>query len=236
MPHYNLKCLVLAFFFLFNCLFIGQSAFTADELTPDLEQHLDFFKSSSVSGNSTLITESHIPGKAESKKYTHGFRIDQYNMEPGDSVADNPIPPAELGGFVAKKSEYTYGETINKVGVPFTVGRLFRAFGYLNVTAPGKYTIIVTSDQGREYGAIFINNRVASNKYFEFGLSITASAAFSKPGIYPVDVRIYSSIIRDLTASDGVSYAPAAKFKIQVKTPDADLPLPAHKVLILPLN
>lgn len=36
------------------------------------------------------------------QKYTYGFKLYQYNLEPGDSVADNPIPKAELGSFVAK--------------------------------------------------------------------------------------------------------------------------------------
>lgn len=212
-----------------------QTAFTADDLTPELEQHLDFFKSSPAPKNSILITDS-TPEKATPKKYTNGFKIYQYNMEPGDSVADNPIPMAELGGFISKKSEYKYEEAVKAVGVPFTVGRLFRAFGYLNVTEPGQYTIIVTTNQGREYGCIFINNKLASNKYFEYNLSMTTSAAFSAAGLYPIDVRIYSCVISDLTVPEWISYAPSATFKIQIKTPDADLPLPAHKVLILPLN
>ena len=169
------------------------------------------------------------------QKYTYGFKLYQYNLEPGDSVADNPIPKAELGSFVAKKSEFTYIEAEKIIGIPINTARLYRAMGYLNVKKPGAYTIITTSQGSRKYGCIFVNKKLAiSNRNSPFAL--TAPVYFSEPGCYEVDIRIYDFINRDLVVPNGYSYAPSAKFNFFIKTPDNDKPQPAHKVLLLPLR
>ena len=131
------------------------------------------------------------------QKYTYGFKLYQYNLEPGDSVADNPIPKAELGSFVAKKSEFTYREVEKIIGIPINTARLYRAMGYLNVKEPGSYTIITTSKGHSKYGCIFVNKKLAiSNRNSPF--VVTAPVYFSEPGCYEVDIRIYDFINRDL--------------------------------------
>lgn len=103
--------------------------------------------------------------EASVPKYTYGFKVYQYNLEYGDSVADNPIPPAELGSFVAKKSEFTYREVIDCIGVPINSARFYRAVGYLNVKKQGSYTIIAHSEGSRKYGCIFVNKKLAVAGY-----------------------------------------------------------------------
>ena len=93
------------------------------------------------------------------ERYTRGFKLYQYHLENGISVADDPIPPAELGAFVAKRSEYKYREAMIMIGMPASPGRMFRAVGYLNVTQPSSYTIIVASEEDDVYGSIFANKK-----------------------------------------------------------------------------
>ena len=169
------------------------------------------------------------------QKYTYGFKLYQYNLEPGDSVADNPIPKVELGSFVAQKSEFTYREVEKIIGIPINTARLYRAMGYLNVKEPGSYTIITTSKGHSKYGCIFVNKKLAiSNRNSPF--VVTAPVYFSEPGCYEVDIRIYDFINRDLVVPNGYSYTPHATFNFLIKTPDNDGPQPAHKVLLLPLR
>lgn len=181
----------------------------------------------------SLVLLGSVASAAE--RYTPGFKLYQYHLEDGISVADDPLPPAELGAFVAKRSEYTYKESIEKLGIPASSGRLYRAFGYLNVKEPATYTIIAASGEEDVYGSIFVNEKkVISGLRRPFVL--TAPVHFSKPGLYPVDIRIYTSVDRDKITASHVRCYPYAEFKFLIKTPKSDSPLPAHKVLLLPLS
>ena len=120
-----------------------------------------------------------LAASSQNSTYTYGFKIYQYNLKPGYSVADNPIPAAELGSFVAKKSEYTYQELIDTIGIPLTTGRLYRAIGYLNVKEPGTYTIITTSNQSKLYSCAFINKKLSESAQGNGSLVLTAPAFFS---------------------------------------------------------
>ena len=168
-------------------------------------------------------------------KYTNGFKIYQYNLQPGDSVADNPLPNAELGSFTAKKSEYSYREAEKNVGVSVNSGRLYRAVGLLNVKDPGNYSIITTSDGGPKYGCIYVNEKLAvSGRTSPF--TLVAPVRFDTPGLYPVDIRIYDCIDKNLVVPSSYRYTPEAKFKFSIKTPDSEIAIPAHKVLFLQLK
>lgn len=169
------------------------------------------------------------------ERYTRGFKLYQYHLENGISVADDPIPPAELGAFVAKRSEYKYREAMIMIGMPASPGRMFRAVGYLNVTQPSSYTIIVASEEDDVYGSIFANKKKAiSGQKNPFVL--TAPVHFSEPGKYEIDMRIYTNVDRELVISERTFCSRNARFKFLIKTPDSDVPLPAHKVLLLPLE
>lgn len=169
------------------------------------------------------------------ERYTRGFKLYQYHLENGTSVADDPIPPAELGAFVAKRSDYSYKDAMTMIGMPASPGRMFRAVGYLNVTEPSSYTIIVASGEKEVYGSIFANKKkVLSGQRRPFVL--TAPVRFSEPGKYEIDMRIYTSVDRELSISERYDCYPFAKFKFLIKTPNSDVPLPAHKVLLLPLE
>lgn len=173
--------------------------------------------------------------KSQEGKYTHGFKLYQYDLAVGDSVADNPIPNAELGSFVAEKSEFTYKEVVNYIGVPIHTARLYRAAGFLRVKEAGSYTIIMTSEGGSKYGCIFVNQKLVTygrNSPFVF----TAPVAFDKPGDYEVDMRIYDYINRDLVVPKGHSYPGGSKFSFMIKIPEQGKPQPAHKVLFLPMK
>lgn len=172
---------------------------------------------------------------SENQKFTYGFKLFQYDLKKGDSVADNPIPTIDLGCFVAKKSEFTYREVVDKIKIPVSTARLYRAFGYLNVTDPGTYTIITTSQSGPKYGCIFVNKKLAVSDRND-GFVLAAPAHFSQPGLYEIDIRIYDSINKDLVVPKTCAYTPSAKFNFMIKTPEDDMPQPAHKVLLLPLR
>lgn len=172
---------------------------------------------------------------SENQNFTYGFKLYQYNLKKGDSVADNPIPNIELGNFTAKKSEFTYKEVVEKIKVPVSTARLYRAFGFLNVTTPGTYTIITISQGGPRYGCIFVNEKLAASDY-NGTFVLTAPAHFSQPGLYKIDMRIYDFIDKNLIVRNGYRYAPLAKFNFMIKTPEENIPQPAHKVLLLPLQ
>lgn len=179
----------------------------------------------------TSIADSNL-SKA---KYSHGFKLYQYKLEPGASVADNPIPMAELGAFVAKKSIFSYREVVKKSGIPLSSSRLYRAFGYLQVKKPGLYTIIVTSEGIKKYGCILIDRKVAISERNQ-PLTLAAPANFIEPGIYEIDMRVYDCINSDLTTSSSSGYVSRDEFKFLIKTPDSDDAQPAHKVLLLPIQ
>lgn len=173
------------------------------------------------------IDSAFADSDSENKKFTYGFKLYQYNINHDDSVVDNPIPTAELGSFVAKKSEFTYSEVVKYIGIPVNTPRLYRAIGYLNVKKPGTYTIITSSQGSSKYGCVFVNKKLAMSSR-NSPLVVTAPVYFSEPGHYEVDIRIYS-LSTNSHLRDG-------KFKFLIKTPDSDKPQPAHKVLLLQLK
>ena len=169
-------------------------------------------------------------------RYTHGFKLYQYHLDYGVSVEDDPIPAAELGAFVAKKSEYNFEEAIKAVGVLTKSPRLFRAVGYLNVTTPSTYTIIMTArDNPYMYASIFVNKaKVAGAQGYP--LSLTAPVSFKEPGVYEIDIRLYAHVTEKLVTREYGGSPRLDSFNILIKAPDNDTQQPAHKVLLLPLK
>lgn len=190
-------------------------------------------------------TSPRVEERQQTKKYTNGYLIYVYSIDKDYSVTDNYIPAAELGFFTAKRSEYKFFDITQQIKTSIKSSYMFRICGYLYVANPGVYTFLINAHTQGMYGSVFINEKLFSSKYAPNDLSIVTPAKFDKPGLYPVDIRICTGILDDLTVSGSPVLLTWAgnefhKFRdnlaITVKSPTKPQPEPIHRVLLIPLN
>ena len=167
-----------------------------------------------------------IPARPTKPQYQPGWLARIYALPIGFVPADD-MPSAEIGKFVATKSIYSLNDYIKLIGMTITgKGVMWQGQGFLHATEAGSYVFSLNT-RGNVYGAIYVGGKLISDG---LGQSVI-NAVHLNPGLYQVEFRAAGtteyggSIIRE-------PYNPFG-FDFRIKTPSADVSMPAEKVLLI---
>lgn len=165
--------------------------------------------------------------------YTPGYNIYAYNLKPGTSVSELPLPNAELGYFTAEKPFYQYTDVAKLLEISPRTIRLIRGIGCINIKKPTTI-IFLANSEGKVAYALYANKKLIAKEFATSGLANSSEITFSKPGVYELDFRIYGTINQHKEIKEELY--PYHEFQFKIKTEDSNKPLPAYNVLLLPLK